>query len=328
MATHLGQAAAVSLEARAAIDPGARHRFFVTKWVRSVFLSVAGALATAACVAMYLDTRADHTVARNVTAADLLRIDKPESLPDWISYNPPKAIDTGVAYVKMRSRKTVSKFLLLQVGDRWLVTEVPEHFKEVRVEGKLGPFDEVALKKVVTAYPNEAGRFLPFQLEAKLDIAGTQRRSYGYAGAVGVFGLLMFFTGVRGFFAKPPPYLGAVSEQPVRDTPRKPSYQFVGQALPEPTYQPAEPAHQSERPPRQRSLVVRAFFGFVWAGVFFVVAATIASLLATMGAGDDPEVRKQLAQEAGQKHGPLLVLGSIVLATGLGWLGWLPGTRR
>jgi hypothetical protein len=320
-ATPFGQVAAVSVEARAVIDPGARRRFFVTKWVRALFLFVAGGVAMAAGVLMYLEAQSDNPTARNVTAADLLRIDNPESLPDWISYSPTKTLDTGIEYVKTVSRQTTSKFLLLQVGDHWLLTQVPGHFKGSRVEGKLGRPDRVALPKVLAAFPDKAARLLPYQLEAKIDIAGTQRRSFGYAVAVGVFGLLMFSTGVRGFFAKPPPFLGTATEEPVRHTPREPAYRFLDQASPQPSYQP-------ERPPRRRRWAVRVFFGVVWAVVFFLAAAAVVSLLVVQGAGDDPEVRQQLAQEAGQKQGPLVLLGTVVLTTVLGCLGWLPGTRR
>jgi hypothetical protein len=95
-------------------------------------------------------------------------------------------------------------------------------------------------------------------------------------------------------------------------------------------YSQARPASvsQPEQLPKRRSWLVRTFFGIVWAVVFFFVAALVCSLLATMGAGDDPEVRKHLAEEAGRQQGPWFLLGSIVLATLLGILGWLPGTRR
>jgi hypothetical protein len=238
IATHFGQAVAVSVGARAiidsgaraAIDSGARRRYFakrrrrlVKKMVRSVFLFVAGGLVTAAGVAMYLGAKSNHLSARTVTAADLLRIDKPESLPDWIEYNPTKAFDTGVEFAKVTSRQTTSKFLLLPVGDHWLLAEVAGHSQDTRVEGKLGPFDKIALQKVVTANPNVAKRLLPFQLDATLDIEGTQRWSHYQAGAIGIVGLVICFMGVRGFFAKRPPSLGTKTVKPVRHIPREPA---------------------------------------------------------------------------------------------------------
>jgi hypothetical protein len=123
--------------------------------------------------------------------------------------------------------------------------------------------------------------------------------------------------------------VGRAKEEPVQTAPRELAYQLIQPALPQPTYQPTkQPTYQPEQRPRQCSWAVRAFCGVAWAVVFFIVAGVVVSLLATQGAGDDPEVRKQLAQEAGRKQGPLLVLGCIVLTTVLGCLGWLPGTRR
>ena len=40
------------------------------------------------------------------------------------------------------------------------------------------------------------------------------------------------------------------------------------------------------------------------------------------------KLNQKLAQEAGRTLGPWLLLGSVGLAGILGFLGWLPGTRR
>ncbi len=179
-----------------------------------------------------------------------------------------------------------------------------------------------------------ATRALPFMLDAEYDIARTRHRSFGFAFVLAVFGLLAFCTAVNRGLAKPPPFVGAPPQGPVADvpSPRESSFSparvglategLIGHAPPRSTF-----ASQPE-PPKGRRWFVRTFFGLVWAVVFFVGAVVIASLWATTGAGDDPEVRKQLAEEAGRHQGPLLFLGSIFLATLLGVLGWLPGTRR
>jgi len=54
----------------------------------------------------------------------------------------------------------------------------------------------------------------------------------------------------------------------------------------------------------------------------------LASALATQGAGDDPQVRKQLTEEPARKLAPWFLQGSALLASVLGYLGRLPGTRR
>jgi hypothetical protein len=324
-----GAAARVPLEARAAFDPSARREFFFRRWVVFPVMAVLGLAAIAGGVVMYLNTQEDHSVARNVTAADLLRVEKPGDLPDWISYSPTRVIDTDVVYVKTMSRQVTRKFFLLAAGDHWVLAEVNGQFKGSRFEGKLAPFNTEALPKVAAAHPDKAAHLLPYQLEAKLDIAGTQRAHYFQAGFLALFGLLLSFTGVRGVFVKPPPFVGAAKEEPVLAAPREPAYRMIQQPVLQPTYQAApQPICQPERQPRRRGLVVRAFFGFLWAVVFFAGAAVLATWLAVHGAADDPEVCNQLAQEAGQKQGPLLLLGSLVLATVLGCLGWLPGTRK
>jgi hypothetical protein len=153
-----------------------------------------------------------------------------------------------------------------------------------------------------------------------------------YAGAVAALGLLAFGTGVRCCFAKPPPVPGAAAQAPVADgpPPREASWsparvrleteELFGYLQPRPA-----PAPRPKHSPRRRGWLVRSLFGVVWGVVFFAGAVVIAFLWATTGAGDDAEVRRQLAEEA---EGPLLLLGSLVLATVLGMLGWLPGTDR
>jgi hypothetical protein len=95
-----------------------------------------------------------------------------------------------------------------------------------------------------------------------------------------------------------------------------------------PQRQPVRAASQWEEPSRQRSVLVRVIFGTVWAVVFFIAAALVSSTVASSSAGDDPELRKRLTEEAGQRFGMVFFLGSIVLAVVLGKLGMLPGTRR
>lgn len=336
MATPLGRAAATSLEARAAVNPVSRRQFIVKKWVQCVFASLLGVLLLGGGALVYLDTRSSHPVARNVTAAELARLDKPEELPDWVTFVPSRTIDTGVKYVKVQSRQEMSKFLLLQVENHWLFTKVDARFNGTRFEGRLCPLDRVALAKALAADHDKAKGVLPFMLDAEYDIAGTRRRSFFYAGALAAFGVLAFCTGVRRGFTKPPPFLGAAPQGPVADVPPQRETSFspakvglateglVGPSRPRPAPFDSPP----EQPPRGRRWFVRTFFGMVWAVVFFIGGVVVASLWATAGAGDDPELRKQLAEEAGRQQGPLLLLGSLVLATVLGVLGWLPGTRR
>lgn len=319
MASPLGQAAATSLEARAANDPEARRKFIFKNWAIAVVVFLGGLPVTAIGALMFFDARTNHPKARDVDAADLIRIDRPESMPDWISYNSDRCIDTGAQYVKLRSRQTTSKFLLLKVQDRWLLAKVDPRFNGWRVEGKLTGLDSVVLPKVREAYPHEASRVLPYMFDGEYDIAATQRQNSILGGAVAVFGMLMLGHGLGRFIAKPPAYLGDATQGLDSHTQLAPAFH--------PSFQPEE-VGQLEHPPRPRHWIVRTIFTLVWAVVFFVVAALIASQLAILGAPDDQEIRKQLNEASGRRLGPWFLLASITLVPLLGYLGKLPGTRR
>ncbi len=282
-----------------------RRRFFTTKRVRSLIFFVVGLIAMVGGGAIYLDARSHVPTARSVTVDELLQIDRPEALPGWIAYTPPRALDPGIEFARLRSFQTTSKFLLLQAGDHWLLTEVTGNFHGARLEGKLGPFDRLALQKVVTAYPNEAERLLPYQFQAELDIMGTLRQSFLYSSMVAFFGSLLAYIGLRDFCAK-----SSLSRGPALAASGLLALQG-GQAR-----------------PQNRSGTRWALGSVAWAGVFLLVAVLVIVSLAKPGAVSDPEVRKQLVQETMQKQGPWLLLGPLLLATVLGWLGWLPGTRR
>jgi hypothetical protein len=336
MATPLGQAAATNLKVRAAVNPVSRRQFIVRKWAQCVFATLIGIALLGGGAVIYLQTRSDHPIARSVTAAELARLNKSEELPDWITFVPARTIDTEVKYVKLQTRQQISKFLLLQVQDHWLFTKVDAHFNGTRFEGKLVPLDRVALAKFVESDREHATRVLPFMLDAEYDIARSRHRSFGFAAVLAGFGVLAFCTAVNRGLAKPPPFLGTAPQEPVADVPPQRETSFsparvglateglIGHFRPRPAAFDSPP----EQPPKGRRWFVRTFFGMVWAVVFFIGGVVIASLWATTGAGDDPEVRKQLAEQAGRQQGPLLLLGSLVLATVLGVLGWLPGTRR
>jgi hypothetical protein len=334
-ATPFGQAAATSLQARAAVHPVSRRQFIVKKWAQCVFATLFGIVLLGGGAMVYLQTRDDHPVARKVTAAELARLDKPQDLPDWITFVPSRTIDTEVKYVKVQTRQEISKFLLLQVEKHWLLAKVDARFNGTRFEGKICELDRAALAKVLASNQELAKGVLPFMLDAEYDIERTRHRSFGFAAVLAGFGVLAFCTAVNRFLAKPPPFLGTATQGPVADVPPQRETSFsparvglateglIGYSQPR-----AAAASEPEHAPKRRSWLVRTFFGIVWAVVFFFLAAFISALIVNTGAGGDPEVRKQLAEEAGRQQGPWLLLGSIVLATVLGVLGWLPGTRR
>jgi hypothetical protein len=315
MATPVGHATAVSLRARAAFDLDARRKYVRRNRLMGLLGLAGGALLAVCGAAMFFDARdKDKTpTARNVTAEDLLKIDRPEKMPDWISYRPERVLGTGLEYVKIRSRQVQSRFILCQVGQFWLLAKIDGHYTGARYEGHLTAPDTLALEKIRSAYPNEAGSILPYMLDAEYDIARTQHQSGMLGGALAVFGALMFFSGVGGLVVQPPPYLGPPSEGPFRAV--QPKSDFA----PDPAAPPT---------PRRRSRGVRVVFTLMWVVVCFFVAAIIISQVAVIGAPDDQAARDKLIQDASRSWGGWVFLGSIAVPAVLGYLGRLPGTRR
>ena len=72
--------------------------------------------------------------------------------------------------------------------------------------------------------------------------------------------------------------------------------------------------------------IARAFFGLLWAVVFFFGGAFVMTAVATAGIAD-PQLRNEASRHAGGHWGVWLFLGSIGLAIVLGSVGVLPGTR-
>lgn len=325
MATPFGQAAASSLYVKAAIDPNARRKFQLMKWIWAPIMILGGALVAAVGFVMFQETRTSRPAPRELSAADLLKIDSllpcdmasPAAETDWVSYLPTKTLDTGVKYVKVRSQQETSRYLLLQVQDRWLLAKVAPQFNGVRVEGKLSQLDTVALPKVEAANPHEAKRLLPYQLDGEYDIAATERQKAMMGGAIGVFGVLLFFSGLGYLFKQPPPFVGpqvtlpATGARPMVTTASMPS---AAEVL---------PAQGSGA----LGCLLATIFSVIWAVIFFVAGALICSKIAARGI-DDPEMQQKLREEAGEKFGLWVFFGSIALAILLGALGVLPGTRR
>src|SRR5262249_25155872 len=160
-----------------------RRKLSALKTFRGVIMLVLGLGLGVGAVAVFLNTPPSQARASTVTADDILRVDTPQGLPEWISYSPGQVVDTGVEHVKLRSRTVTAKFVLLEVKDRWLVAKVNTRFGGGPVEGKLGEIDGAALAKMQSGFAFKTARLLPFQLDAEMDLATSQRSSYIMAGA-------------------------------------------------------------------------------------------------------------------------------------------------
>jgi hypothetical protein len=323
----------VSAQDRAAYDPNARRKLLTTKWLGGPLAVLVGVILAIVGGNMLYEAQFNRPKPREVAAADLLKVKRHQDLQDWITYDPSETLQTNVQYVRMRSQQATSKFLLLQVKDRWLLAKVAAHHSSWKIEGQLTEVDTLALNQVKGAFPEQSRRLLPYMIDGEYDIAGTSRQNTIMGGFLGGFGILCLISGVGLLLLRVPPLVGTVDESssfPQSQFPAPPSipgWTYASQtsagAYQLQTQLPPQPANT----PKPRSRVVRVIFSVVWAVVFFAIGAIIASTIATAGAGNDAE-RTQLAEESGKKLGPWLLLGSIFLASTLGWLGRLPGTRR
>jgi hypothetical protein len=353
--TPLAKAAASSLEVRAVIDPTARGKLSALKTFRGIIMLLLGLALGIGAAAVFFNTPGDRTRASAVTAADLLRVDKPEALPEWISYSPNQVIDTGVQYVKLQSRAVTSKFVLLAVDNRWLLAKVNTRFEGGRVEGKLGEIDGAALSKIRSGFVFQAANLLPFQLDAERDLATSQRSSYILAAAGAVCCLLLCFSGVRNLLVRPRYIPAEAAAGSAAATGAGPMARPFGSATPASTvgasaagalpltpqsYWSSSATEPSPIPrtatddfapvgaPRRRSAIRLVILGILYAVAFFVAASIVVSVVSLMRAGEDAELGKRLAREAGEKFGLVLLFGSVCLASVLTFLGWLPGARR
>lgn len=129
-----------------------------------------------------------------VTLASLQEVKDPKSLSNpWISLSFNEAIDTGLVMESTNSGTTTvrSKYLLIQVGDRWLITDVPAGFTGNQVIGYLDKWWSPLSNKVIDQI---RGRFpgrdiLPYQLNAEYSYKGQCLALLGIAGFIFLVGL-------------------------------------------------------------------------------------------------------------------------------------------
>jgi hypothetical protein len=128
-----------------------------------------------------------------ITVAEIRQLSDPGSLPNpWLSFTFDRAIETKLSLVSTKKGQTTPKshFLLVQVQDRWLITELPYNHTGNQVVGYLDvwstPLRREAVAKVHEAQPAEANQILPFQVDAE----------YGYRGqCVAMVGIAIFCIG-------------------------------------------------------------------------------------------------------------------------------------
>lgn len=129
-----------------------------------------------------------------ITQADLQELKDPKQLPNpWVSFDFDEAIDTGFVMEMTKSGNTRqrSKYLLIRVGKRWLLADVPVAFSSNQVVGHLdtwwSPLSKKVIDRVERRFPEHD--ILPYQLNAENDYQGQCFGMLGVAGAICLVGI-------------------------------------------------------------------------------------------------------------------------------------------
>lgn len=122
----------------------------------------------------------------------------------------------------------------------------------------------------------------------------------------------------RHLLAKPPPLVTQAAQPAGTASPA------VGRAAAPAWAQPMQPTPEV----RGRGCFLPAIACMVWAVLFFIVSGVAVAFMSVRAAGGDEALQQKLSKEWGEKFGPWLLLGSLVLAILLSVIGVLPGTRH
>src|SRR5262245_55442293 len=133
-----------------------------------------------------------------ITAAEVLALKSPASLPNqYVTLTASKIVHTDVRLVKTRygRSETVREYVLVQVGDRWLVADVPPGFRGNRLTGYLAKWtasnDVDALQRLYQELPGrDRERRMPFELNAGDDQVMKSRAFLAVFGSLAGLGLV------------------------------------------------------------------------------------------------------------------------------------------
>lgn len=194
-------------------------RFPTLKWAVGLFLFlVAGGVVLLALGCYFSYQSEGERGPREMTAAELIDLPNRGRMSDsWLSYSFPKSCETEMR-LDMKSvgiRRAYSRFILVQVQDRWLAAEVPPDFRGNKLVGRverLGTWDGTTYEKnldariitqIAVSNPDKADRLLPYQVNAVLPYQSKIRSGYLMAGGIAFGGLLVGSLGLTILRAKP-----------------------------------------------------------------------------------------------------------------------------
>ena len=151
-----------------------------------------------------------------ITLAQLAKLENPSQLPStWVKVTFAKAVETEVAIEEARigENVTLEKYLLFQVGDRWMIAVVPAKFRGNVLSGQIyhnnGYMNNDAFAAIYKDYQEvHQGRLFPFEFHAEVDY-GSNWTAFPWVLAlfagIGLFFGCLGFVGIRHSFLDPLP---------------------------------------------------------------------------------------------------------------------------
>ena len=109
-----------------------------------------------------------------VSVAELAKIEDPRQLPsEWIRVKCEKVVEANVVIKRQTDGAVLTKYLLVQVGDRWMIASVKATSGVSVIDGQLynnNAFEnQNAIAAVVSKYPDLRGHIYPFQFHGEVD---------------------------------------------------------------------------------------------------------------------------------------------------------------
>lgn len=135
-----------------------------------------------------------------MSTAELAQLDDPAKLDNpWVTIPLAGAQETGLGISSKRGGSVTdkSRYLLVPVGDRWLITEVAARHSGSEATGYLdrwsAPLRKEAIGKIEGKFPQLKAKMLPYQFDGEYSYRGQCWAMLGIAG----FGLVcgIFLTG-------------------------------------------------------------------------------------------------------------------------------------
>jgi len=138
-----------------------------------------------------------------VSLAELARLEDPKQLPsEWIRVKCEKVIDANVVIARTDG-VVLTKYLLVQVGDRWMIAAVKELASVNVIEGQLYNSNSFENKEAIAAIASKhkdilGGHLYPFQFHGEVDYRDNGLYVPVVAALIAGLGLVLGCMGIGG----------------------------------------------------------------------------------------------------------------------------------